>query len=178
MKYNQQDFYDHLDGATPKETDAETQAMMAMLQEVEALETPDPGAEYWNQFNGEFQQRLAKAEAKQPWYAKWTRLAWMPLAAASALALVLYIALPTTQKSSPDTAEMPTLASLSQESLAALEQFYLPEQDDFLVVEDSYSNDLDADALWQSYEVLYEEDSYNLQDLETEQLESIWNLEG
>lgn len=176
MNHKKQDFYDHLDGKPVAKTDGETQALIEMLREVEDLSTPDPGADYWNQFNGAFQQRLAEQQ----------RFSWrqhgflgkvLPALASAALLVVAFFNVPYLREEGP-SAEVPSLAELSPESLALLAQYYVPQNDAYLIVEDNVNSDLDAQDLVDSYEALYQEDSYNLQGLDAEQLESLWNLEG
>lgn len=172
MKHPKQDFYDHLDGKTPRDVDAETQEMLELLREVESLPTADPGPDYWNQFNREFQQRLAQAERKSRWQLRWL----FPVLASAAVVLVAYVTIPLLQQ--PEAQQVPTLADLSPESLAMVEAFYLPENDDYLIVEETYADDLLTGDLYESYETLYQDESYGLEGLEAEQLESIWNMEG
>lgn len=174
MKHNKKDFYDHLDGKTPPDVDAETQEMLELLREVESLPTADPGADYWNQFNGDFQERLAQTEQKSRWKFRWL----FPAMATAAVVLLAYLALPLLQEPEIVEQDVPTLADLSPESLALLEAFYLPENDDYLIVDETYADDLLGGDLYESYETLYEDESYSLEGLEAEQLESIWNREG
>jgi hypothetical protein len=174
MNASKKDFYDHLDGKpVGKAVDAETQEMLELLREVEDLPTPDPGIDYWNNFNAEFQERLAKTEKPRFWQIRWL----VPAFATVALVLFAALYLPFWQQEPAQTGPL-SLADLSNESLALLEQIYIPEDGDYYLVQDNSAIDLDEDALFESFETLYDDLDYSLDGLEADQLESIWNREG
>ena len=150
--------------------DAEEEAFTSLMRDLEHLETPDPGANYWNQFNRDFQTRLkgVTPKKKRSW---WLHPGFLSFAAMLFLAAVLVPFSLKEKPAAPQTDSMLSLEQLSLEGLAVIDTLYLDEND---VVEVA----IDTDALLNSYETLYEDSTIDLEGLDAETLDGLFDMEG
>lgn len=141
MKHDNFDhFLDHQ--ALPEDP---TQREMALLfQEVSELEIPDPGQEYWNQFNHRLQSKIQHTPKRSSW--RWLR----PALAFGFSVLVFAVFWPKVQPAKLD----PSLASLDSEYLEIIGEMY---NGDFWVSDDSGIADSEMMQLLETTETLYED---------------------
>lgn len=112
---NTHDFHDFLDHPDQLPQDPTELELATMLKELSQETIPDPGTDYWNQFNHRLQLRLQ--EPKLPFWKQWFK----PGVIFFATALVLVVAMPFTLRTSkPDR----TLASLSSDSLIVISEMF------------------------------------------------------
>ena len=157
-----QDFYDFLDKSPTGEADSD---LVHLLKEVEQLDTPDPGQEYWNNFNSRLQQKLEVPEKRSIW--RWFGAPiWGSLAAAAVMVFVFW-------PKGTEVDVVPSIEDMNAQELALLADVYVPFEEEV-----SYDlNDADADLLLENYS--FGDDPGLLDtDFDAETFKSLWQTEG
>jgi len=159
-------FYRSLDHPDQPITGEDTRQLMALMDEVAQLDSPEPGPTYWNHFNSRLQQRMAKNANKKRRFLFW------PALSAVAAAVLIWLYVPRAE---------PKLEDLSKEQLGVLSQAFDPyEQTDsdagsFELQDEPY------DLLLQALSDEAQPEDLLLDDLGAEELELLrsgWDLEG
>lgn len=157
------EFERYLDRPDTPLQDPENQDLARLMDEVSQCDAPDPGPEYWNQFNHRLQQRLdqepiPKQRARLPLFA------WLaPLA--TAIAVVALFWLIPHQKS---VSQAPSLDQLDSESLAFLGSVF----DETAENPQNPLLEEDAVELWE------DEWDFDPLEIDPESLKNDWDMEG
>ncbi len=165
------DFYRFLDQPERLPDDDRDRELAQLMKEVEGLESPDPGPDYWNQFNHRLQARIDRLPPRRSFRRLWLDLP-LAIGAAAALALALIML-------EPWRGEPPGLETLSASELALLADAFEPldpdgeppapeqEESDWSLLIELYEpagDDLFAGAAWR--------------DIDPEAFAQLWNREG
>ena len=133
---NKEEIYDYLDDPTKVPTDAEAREMTALLRSLETEAVPDPGQDYWNNFNARLQTRLEADRQRKP---RFLRLpVWMGALATAVLVIAFLVPLGNRSHQ----VETLSLASLSDADLLLISETYAPLDDEDMSL-DLADSDLD-----------------------------------
>lgn len=122
---SKKEIFDYLDNQDNTPQDPEAVEMANLLREIETMEIPDPGQDYWNNFNARLNQKL-----EQPPKASFAWLKWPAWGAAfAAFALILFFNI-SPKPADPQLQEPPSFDNLSSESFALLSDIYLSDDED------------------------------------------------
>jgi len=170
---NKHEFFDRLDHPNRPPSDQATRELADLLQEVETLESPDPGPDYWNRFNQRLQTRLDRRPPKRRFRRLWLDLP-LGLAAAAALVLTLVVLAPWRG----DTPDMRRIDNLDGAELAILSELYEPLAEPLPGAPAASSTDWDL--LLELYEPaapdVFANDTWR--DVDPDELANLWNREG
>ncbi|MDJ0836058.1 MAG: hypothetical protein QNK37_06035 [Acidobacteriota bacterium] len=133
---NKEEIYDYLDDPTKEPTDAEAREMTALLRSLETEVVPDPGQEYWNNFNAGLQTRLEASRQRKPWFLR------LPVWMGALATAVLVIAFLVPMGNRSQQVETLSLASLSDADLLLISETYAPLDDEDMSL-DLADSDLD-----------------------------------
>ena len=166
-------FYDYLDGKTPPETE-EDRLLASLLEEVTELPEPDPGQQYWNNFNSRLQQKLEQTPAKQGFLARFAIPSgiFATLAAAAVVALMFI-------PGSPEL-ETPVMADLDETELSLLASAFEDPYEDFAYdSSEALAADMDlADGELDLLMNIYDGGADNLENFNAEEFLALWETEG
>ncbi|CAM2009419.1 hypothetical protein [Acanthopleuribacter pedis] len=178
----QEAFAAYLDNPNDAAAREEAAELIAMMESIEAIEAPDPGQEYWNQFNHRLQQRLENRPRKRARFS-WRFFfgGWQTTAFAFAGLLVLgFLLMPSTPRQSDLNPSDNQWAQMSEQDLAFIDQLY---SDDYL---DGNLSDLVESDVAQLLDDLGEDSQFLERDgdlpldenFDSEAFKSLWNAEG
>ncbi|CAM2065814.1 hypothetical protein SCOR_10575 [Sulfidibacter corallicola] len=166
----------YLDDPTRPPQHADDRELVNLLEEISELDVPDPGPDYWNQFNHRLQNRLAEEQTRRQtaWWHKWLRA---PIWMSGAVALILLVAFLTLR---PQQAyDSPSLASMNQVDLQFLVQLYDDATLGDLTSQDAFTDEWDLELIdefgteSEAIDLYFEPDSFD-----GEELKSMWDQKG
>ena len=180
-------FYQYLDNDREPLEEVDDLELAAILKECETLDTPDPGTDYWNNFNANLQSKLDALPAKKPFWLRFQLPIWSAVTAAIIVAVFLYRpndatpppGLQVTQDTTLDlrTQDATLLGALDNDTLDILLELYQndeEEEESFEMAENDYDifyQVFDSEP-GQSMDELIEEE------ISAEDLKALWDMEG
>lgn len=175
----QEAFLAYLDDPTNAEARAAAGDLVAMMEEVDALEDADPGQAYWNQFNHRLQQRLQAQprtrRSLRTWFSQ-----WQALPALAVMVLIAFIAWWPNHQRRPAPEIGQQLASMNDQELALIDDLF---DTGYLDGNIGELADNDLALLFDAYpeetpSLEFEVDLPNEETFDSEAFKSLWNAEG
>ena len=169
MKHEWNQFFD--DPNLPMD-DAQDQELAELFREVCEQDYPEPGSNYWNQFNARLQHRMGQQSGKPAWWNLKVFFTGMVLVSAVMFLCVFSLSIWNANKTEKDQFQL--LADLSPDDLTLLSDMMPLAERDLLTNSSAWVEDEALDDLYDDSDTMYLE----LDSIDPQALESLFNKEG